>query len=318
MSLEVEQKDLAARWMAAARAGDFAAAWRISDRALAVRVGTTCWHLPRHEQWVWDGRPLQDRRVLVRCYHGLGDTIQFARFLPALGGVAREVVVWAQPQLLPLLRTLPGRRELLPLHDGSPDTDYEVDLEIMELPHALRTTLDSLPAQVPYFRVPPAPRLAHELSIGLVARAGDFNAWRSAPAELLVWVAQDLPVARFGLQLGGLPGTIDISSTDVLTVAARVQALDLVITVDTMMAHLAGALGVRTWTLLAEPADWRWMDERTDSPWYPCMRLFRQPSPRDWAAVIGAVREALRREVEGSRGEGRGQLVSPGRERSEP
>src|ERR671928_6933 len=125
MSLEVEQRDLAGLWMAAARAGDFLRAWDIADRALAVRGGATCWHLPRHEQWVWDGRPLAGRRVLVRCYHGLGDTIQYARFLPRLSG---EVVVWAQPTLLGLLARLPGERELLPLHDGTPETDYDVDL----------------------------------------------------------------------------------------------------------------------------------------------------------------------------------------------
>src|SRR5919199_2132159 len=116
MSLEVEQKDLAALWMGAARAGDFARAWAIADHALALRGHATCWHLPRHEQWVWDGRPLVGRRVLVRCYHGLGDTIQYARFLPELPG---QVVVWAQPDLLGLLATLPGQRELLALHDGT-------------------------------------------------------------------------------------------------------------------------------------------------------------------------------------------------------
>src|SRR5919205_354344 len=136
MSLEVEQKDLAAQWMAAARAGDFVAAWDIADRALALRDGASCWHLPRHEQWVWDGRPLAGRRVLVRCYHGLGDTIQFARFLPRLESVASEVIVWVQPGLMELLRTLPGEHHLLALYDGTPDVDYEVDIEIMELGHA--------------------------------------------------------------------------------------------------------------------------------------------------------------------------------------
>src|ERR671932_1565581 len=106
MSLEVEQKDLAALWMEAARAGDFVRAWDIADCALARRRDATCWHLPRHEQWVWDGRPLAGRRVLVRCYHGLGDTIQYARFLPQLARLAREVVVWVQPPLIPLLRRL--------------------------------------------------------------------------------------------------------------------------------------------------------------------------------------------------------------------
>jgi hypothetical protein len=214
MSAELDQKDLAALWMAAARAGDFAPAWEISDRTLAQRAGTTCWHLPRHEQWVWDGRPVAGRRVLVRCYHGLGDTIQFARFLPELGRLAREAVVWAQPVLLPLLRTVPGARQVLPLHDGAPSTDYEVDLEIMELAHALRVTLDCLPTQVPYFCVPFSCRYTSAFSVGLVARAGDFNAWRSVPADLLISGLADLPVTVFGLQLGGLAGTRDLSTSD--------------------------------------------------------------------------------------------------------
>src|SRR5438132_656381 len=105
-----------------------------------------CWHLPRHEQWVWDGRPLADRTVLVRCYHGLGDTIQFARFLPLLASIAGETIVWAQPALLGLLARLPSVGRLLPLHDGHPNVDYEVDIEIMELAHALRVDTQSLPA----------------------------------------------------------------------------------------------------------------------------------------------------------------------------
>jgi hypothetical protein len=292
-TLQLEQKDLASSWMAAARGGDFPRAWDIADRALALRRGATCWHLPRHEQWVWDGRALTDRRVLVRCYHGLGDTIQYARFLPALGQVAREVVVWAQPSLLRLLEKLPGARELLPLHDGLPSTDYEVDVEIMELGHALRIGLECLPGRVPYFRVPPAPRRTSGFSVGLLSQAGDFMAWRTVPPDLLVSCLADLPVALFGLQLGGLPGTTDLSTPDILSLAARLQGLDLVITADTMVAHLSGALGVPTWTLLPTPADWRWMDDRDDSPWYPSMRLFRQPTPGDWRSVLRAVRAAL-------------------------
>jgi hypothetical protein len=140
-------------------------------------------------------------------------------------------------------------------------------------------------------------RCTSAFSVGLVARAGDFNAWRSVPADLLVSVLADLPVRVFGLQLGGLPGTTDLSTPDVLTLAGRLPALDLVITVDTMVAHLAGALGVPTWTLLTEPADWRWLQARSDSPWYPTMRLFRQPRPGDWASVVDEVRAALAQRV---------------------
>src|SRR5207253_4806371 len=123
------------------RHGNFDAAWEISDQILARRApGERCWHLPRHQQWVWDGRPLAGQRVLVRCYHGLGDTIQFARFLPLLTERCRELTVWAQAPLIPLLERMPQPFKLLPLHDGTPEVDYDVDIEIMEITHALRST----------------------------------------------------------------------------------------------------------------------------------------------------------------------------------
>jgi hypothetical protein len=277
------------------RRGDFTSAWQIADRVLAERVTAgPCWHLPRHEQWVWDGRPLADQTVLVRCYHGLGDTLQFARFLPRLQTLARDVIVWAQPGLVPLLQTLACRRPLrvLPLHDGAPEVDYDVDLEIMELGHALRVVPETLSADVPYFHVQPEARLSDRLSVGVVARGGDWDQRRDVPGDLLAsLVDRTRDTAWFSLQLGPpVPGMRDARLQSVLQLAARVRALDLVITVDTMMAHLAGALGVPTWTLLPREADWRWMDEsRSDSPWYPTMRLFRQPRAGDWMSVIDAV-----------------------------
>lgn len=108
------------RWTQAMRRGDFAAAWRISDNVLRTRMsrGETCWHWPRHHQFVWSGAPLAGRRVLVRCYHGLGDTIQFIRFAAPLRRQASGVIVWAQPALMPLLAGAEGVDEVLPLHDG--------------------------------------------------------------------------------------------------------------------------------------------------------------------------------------------------------
>jgi hypothetical protein len=276
------------------RRGDFLSAWEVSDQVLTERVAAgPCWHLPRHEQWIWDGRPLAGQRVLVRCYHGLGDTIQFARFLPLLDSMAREVIVWAPACLLPLLRTLGTRALMLPLHDGTPEVDYDVDVEIMELPHALRITLDTLPRSVPYFHVAPAGRLSSRCSVGLVALSGEWDASRSVDGEALVQAVAREGVDVFSLQLQPLGGVADLSAPDVLELASRISVLDLVISVDTMVAHLAGALGVPTWTLLKFDADWRWLEQRQDSPWYPTMRLFRQPRPGDWAAVLEQVQAAL-------------------------
>jgi hypothetical protein len=292
----VPDHDPAGAWEMAMRRGDFAAAWEISDAVLAARVANgPCWHWSRHTQWVWDGRPLADQRVLVRCYHGLGDTLQFARFLPALAEMCRELTVWAQPILIPLLQRMRAPLKLLPLHDGTPDIDYDVDIEIMEVAHALRATTDSLPRDVPYFRVAAErPLCSGTKNVGMVALAGEWDPRRSVPTELMATLAEVPGVRTYSLQLGAaVPRATDLSTPDMLTLAERLSGLDLVVTVDTMTAHLAGALAVPTWTLLMADADWRWMDGRADSPWYPTMRLFRQSAPGDWASVIARVRAAL-------------------------
>jgi hypothetical protein len=291
-----EVNEVAAKWFAAMRRADFAEAWRVSDRILAARApGEQCWDLPRHEQWVWNGQPLADRRVLVRCYHGLGDTIQFARFLPRLEGIARETIVWAQPALLPLLETLPGQRRLLPLHDGVPQVEYDIDIEIMELGHALRIDSDWLAERVPYFRVPAAARPSPKMCVGLAAASGSWNPQRSVPAELLCTLTDVDGVEVFNLQLDRpLQGMRDLSTSDLLELARRIRAMDLVIAPDTMVVHLAGALAVPTWTLLPFDSDWRWLQpERSDTPWYPAMRLFRQPRPGDWESVVARLLQEL-------------------------
>lgn len=291
--------DLVSAWIAAIRRGDFARAWEVADRAVARRAAEGPRpDLPRHAQAIWDGRPMAGRRVLVRCYHGLGDTLQFARFLPRVARLARELTVWAQAALIPLLATVPDIGRLLPLHEGAPGVEHEVDLEIMELAHALRVRPHELADGLPFLGVRPAERLSDRFSVGVVAQAGGWEPQRSVPIELLAPLAQIEGVALFNLQPGGaIPGATDVSAEDVLTTAARVRALDLVVTVDTMMAHLAGSLGVPTWILLRRAADWRWMEGRSDSPWYPTMRLFRQPRPGNWETVVRQVGAELERTV---------------------
>lgn len=283
-------------WMRHMRRGDFAAAWEVSDAVLASRAGVPCWHLPRHEQYVWDGTPLDGRRVLVRCYHGLGDTLQFIRYAPLLRSIAAETTFWAQPALIPLLRTAPGIGRLEPLHDGAYEGEYDVDVEIMELSHVFRSTPDTLPADTPYLHVDPAPLPRDgRLAVGLAWRAGDWDERRSIPIDLLRPLAEIPGVAIHVLQRGSALherpadfGT-DSGSDDPLEAARVMRALDLVVTVDSMPAHLAGALGVPVWTLLHAEPDWRWMDDREDSPWYPTMRMIRQPRAGDWESVIARV-----------------------------
>jgi hypothetical protein len=302
------------RWMCAMLLGKFEEAWRISDAVLRRRAGMSCAHLPHHLRWVWDGTPLAGRAVLVRCYHGLGDTVQFIRHARPLRQLARRVVVEAQPALLPLLASAAGIDALIPL-DAAPPPGIEVAIESMELPHALRATPATIPAEVPYLAVPEERAAAARalvagcegrLKVGLAWAAGDWDPRRSLPVEPLA-VLDALPhLALFNLQRGPaldrlVPGRGPRfvhrrgESTDALETAALMTHLDLVVTVDTMVAHLAGALGRPVWTLLHFAADWRWLLDRDDSPWYPTMRLFRQPAPDAWEPVVARVADELAR-----------------------
>src|SRR5829696_3175359 len=173
------------QWVQAMRRGDFAAAWNISDAQLHTRGTQDHTKLPRHFQNIWDGSPVLGKRVLVRCYHGLGDTIQFIRYAALLKEVAAEVIVWAQPQLLPLVRTVAGVDRVLPLHDGVPDAAYDVDVEVMELPFVFRSTLTTIPRDVPYLCAPRAPLPGAAPRIGVLWRAGDWETQRSMPFDAL-------------------------------------------------------------------------------------------------------------------------------------
>ena len=289
-------------WMHHMRRGAFEEAWKKSDADLKTRAGKPCWHLPRHFQYIWNGTSLAGKRVLVRCYHGLGDTIQFIRYLPLVKAIATEVIVWAQAPLIPLLKSVTGIDQILPLHDGTPEVAYDVDVEVMELPHIFRTKLATIPSVIPYLQVDPLSLSSKDkkLSVGLVWKAGDWDERRSIPFATLAPLAAvpcislyilqaDAPSAGWQEGFGDYPG--DFSLFDFARV---VRGLDLLITVDSMPAHLAGALGVPVWTLLHAEADWRWMENREDSPWYPTMQLFRQLQPGDWDGVIGRVAAKLK------------------------
>ncbi|QNF31844.1 ADP-heptose--LPS heptosyltransferase [Adhaeribacter swui] len=288
-------------WMQHMRRGKFEEAWKKSDADLKARAGQPCWHLPRHFQYIWDGSSLVGKRVLVRCYHGLGDTVQFIRYMPLLKEIAAKVIVWAQAPLIPLLKTVSGIDQLLPLHDGTPEVDYDADIEIMELPHYFRTTLATLPAQVPYLHAEPLVLTSDNsrLKVGLVWKAGDWDESRSIPFSSLTPLAElpslqfymlqaNAPEAGWNGKFGEFPGNFSLYDY-----ARVVKDLDLLITVDSMPAHLAGAMGIPVWTLLRTEADWRWMDDRDDSPWYPTMHLFRQTQSGNWDKVISRVAEEL-------------------------
>jgi len=300
MSQEI-QEDSPDLWMQHMRTGAFEEAWKKSDADLKARVGKPCWHLPRHFQYIWNGTTLENKRVLVRCYHGLGDTIQFIRYVPLLKAIAARVIVWAQASLIPLLETMPGIDQLLPLHDGTPEVEYDMDVEIMELPHIFRTTLATIPSVIPYLHVEPLLLSSNKekLSVGLVWKAGDWDERRSlafsalaalalVPGIKLYMLQANAKAAGWQEEFGVYPGEFNL-----FDYARVVRGLDLMISVDSMPAHLAGALGVPVWTLLHTEADWRWLDNRDDSPWYPTMRLFRQEQPGDWSTLIQRIAAEL-------------------------
>ena len=302
MSAETDREPGEGGWVTAMRSGDFAAAWMIADRDLARHCedGPPKHEGPRHLQRIWRGEQIASKSVLVRCYHGLGDTIQFARFLPALRSIAREVTVWCQPALLGLIARVPGVDRVIALHDGTPDAAFDVDIEIMELPHALRAGRDLIEMKAPYLFLPRqgAGPSKEACAVGLVWKVGAWDKRREVSASALRRLM--LP----GIQLFSLQrdvsdseiaetGAIDISTADFESLASQLLGLDLVISVDTMIVHLAAALGRETWIMLHADCDWRWPAVGGRTYWYPHARLFHQPIAGDWDGVIAEIRAAL-------------------------
>ena len=270
------------------REGAYETAWTLAARTLgerdpAARDDPT---LPYHLRWVWDGRPVDRRDVLVRCYHGLGDTLQFARFLPLLASRAASVTVEVQPRLLDLIATVTQGITLIAFDPAHPLPPAEIDLEITELDFALRTPPEAAPP--PYVRAPRAILPADTMAF--CYGAGDWDPERCVPAALF----GDLCRNRSCITLMPEPTDLEVLNPegcplDIQATAALVAGAELVITVDTMIAHLAGAMGKPTWLLLKAEPDWRWARDRLGSAWYPSMRLYAQPHPGDWDAVVARV-----------------------------
>lgn len=281
--------------------GDFETAWKESD-AISRRGN------PDPHRF-WDGQSFEGRNVLIRCLHGLGDTLQYIRYAPLVREKAATVTVEAQPLLKSLLDQANIADRVITW--GEPEPFWDQQIEIVELPRVFRSTVNSIPRRTPYIRAPVATgdRTFHEKSpmrIGLVWASGTFNPARSIPLENLS-VLFDMPASFFSFQAGEDRFDLDLRTAQVtdlyaegqsvLETAIHLNTMDLLITVDTMTAHLAGAMGLNVWTLLPYACDWRWMLQRQDSPWYPTMRLFRQPAPGDWKGVVGDVMIALDAEI---------------------
>jgi hypothetical protein len=305
---EPPPEEVAAAWSAAMRSGDYAQAWHQTDRIeLARRERERLPGFVRGPQHLrWNGSPFTGRSVLVWCEHGLGDTLQFIRFVPALSALAREVHLMVQPPLVHLLSGAPG---LGTVHDGWSDRPLpacEVEIEVMELAYAFRPTTDTLPPPFRELQLPadaPFEAPTGSRNVGLLWAASDWDTSRSLPLAQLRPLTEVPGLRFFSLQQGEAAsepqvahlGIVALSprTVDIGAAAAAMCALDLIISVDGMAAHLAGSLGRPTWVLLKHDADWRWMLGREDSPWYPGMRLFRQAKAGDWESVVNQVRQAL-------------------------
>lgn len=257
----------------------------------------------------WRGEPVEGRRVLLHAEQGFGDTLQFARYAPMLADRGALVTLEVHRALIRLLGRLDPRIRVT--EDGGPVEDYDFHCPLMSLPRVFGTTLDTIPPPSPTLMVPPRPAEPDGLvSVGLVwagnpGHRNDHN--RSIPPDALSPLREMPGVGFVSLQtdMGGEarpPGTPWLDGLDHPLRHARdfadtadvVARLDLVMTVDTAMAHLAGTLGRPCWIFLPRAPDWRWLIDRSDTPWYPRARLFRQPRGGDWESVIGMARSALR------------------------
>lgn len=252
----------------------------------------------------WDGTGGAGQTVLVRAEQGSGDVIQFVRYLPLLRDMGQVPVLVCAPSLIPLVRSMPGVRAVSSSH---PLPAYDAWIDQISLPRVFGTRLDSIPGTEAYLTADPVrarawrTRLPAGRKVG-IAFAGNpkhrGDRRRSIPSEVMIKLP-DIPGQTFvNLQAGGLAGNLalpDLSAwmTDYAETAALIANLDLVVTVDTSVAHLAGALGKPVWILLPHAPDWRWLLGRSDSPWYPTARLFRQSAPGDWTSVLADVMRDL-------------------------
>ena len=257
---------------------------------------------------VWDGNVVPGLRLFLFAEQGYGDTLQFVRYAPRLAAQGVSVTVEVQPKLKDLVGSLAGERVRV-IAQGDPIGPQDARCGLLGLPYRL-----GVAAQAPYLAVPD--RAREKWGAALPPRSGFRIAlsWRGSPDNPSDR-RRSLPAATLapltavdGLELFGLQYDVTGEEraalgpkvrhlgpdTDFSDAAAICEQMDLVVTVDTALAHLAGALGRPVWTLLAHACDWRWMRETAESPWYPSMRLFRQPEAGDWESVVGDIREALR------------------------
>ena len=264
---------------------------------------------------MWKGEPLQGRTILLHAEQGLGDALQFVRYAPLVAARGGRVVVEVYAEIAPLLMQLPSGIRVV--HAGSSLPHFDVHCSLLSLPMLFDTDLDSIPATVPYLTVPDVrlekwqqrlgPRRGFRVGIAWSGNPKHRDdARRSIPFDVFSTLLTDRTDVEFHVvqsdlrtadraALQRMPHIRNHSADlhDFGDTGALVSLMDVVVSVDTSVAHLAGALDRPVWLMLAHLADWRWLLERDASPWYPSRRLLRQPERGDWASVLATVSSKL-------------------------
>jgi hypothetical protein len=262
---------------------------------------------------MWDGSPLNGRTILLHAEQGFGDAIQFVRYVPLVAQRGGTVIIECHPQLVQLMQTLAGVQSIVPF--GAPLPPFNCQSPLLSLPRIFGTTLQSIPTHCPYLSISTeyqdkwaAVMSAHPnvLRVGLAWAGKSYpDPLRSCRLSDLALLATTNNVEFYSLQMGdgseqanlppsgmslfNLTGQIN----DFADSAALIDQLDLVISIDTAVTHLAGALGKPVYLMLPYAPDWRWLLDRSDSPWYPTMQIFRQQQPGGWGEVITRVHAAV-------------------------
>jgi tetratricopeptide (TPR) repeat protein len=269
---------------------------------------------PTFAQPAWNGEPIREKTILLHCEQGYGDALQFVRYVPLVAKLGARVILHCPPEVESLVRSVSGVEQVV---TGAALPPFDLHRSLMSLPLLFSTTSDSIPATVPYLSVDDLrlekwrPKLQSgdgHLKVGL-AWAGnpkfDGDRTRSITLSHLAPLASiksatfhSLQKGAAGAQTGTPPAGMELIDlapdlNEFADTAAAMSFLDLIVTTDTSVPHLAGALGRPVWLMLEYVPDWRWLLVREDSPWYPSMRLFRQPSPGDWRSVINRVVDSL-------------------------
>ncbi|WP_415716360.1 tetratricopeptide repeat protein [Maridesulfovibrio sp.] len=273
----------------------------------------------RHfRQTLWDGSALEGKTIFVYSEQGFGDTLNFCRYLPLVAEAGGKVIFECQPELLSLLEGMDGVHKVIAGGDRIPD--FDVQAPLLSLPRIFKHDIDSIPRQCPYIKPPGNAGFPVHVPQGTRCKVG--IAWagksthknnhnRSVRIENFLPLSSLPGVTLYSLQKGPEAAQLEQSGCgflvrelgggcdDFADTAKIMSQLDLIITVDTSVAHLAGALNIPVWVAIPYNSDWRWMRKRIDSPWYPSMTLFRQKHPDEWDQVFDKILNELKKKING-------------------